>query len=432
MDKTMTPSRSMTMSLIRRAIGLTAAAACAALAANAAMAQPSGAGKAPPPVTPAEEAMKDPLAADPVFWWRRESFRTQGYEPPPSFYWPNADVPGAATPQPFLPAAAEGRTTIAPEALKVMEAWAEGHNSRALIVIHKGKVQLERYWRGVEADEITNARAITRSFTPMMLGFAVADGKVELDAPIGRYLTEWADKPQGMITVRQVAQHVSGLEYEGGDDQVYGNKRIGVFYAGDVVAAALRFDLHVKPGTKFEVADVNTQLVSMIIERATGQPFTQYLSEKVWAPIGASRATYQLDRPGGVARTLCCMRATPRDLARLGQLFVQDGKWQGRQVLPAGWVKTMRTPSARNPNFGLGLWLGSPFNPKRSYFEDKPGFAPQSEPFVVPDVAFMEGGGFRELYIVPSKQLVILRLGYEDPNWDNAYLVNTAIRGMQR
>lgn len=420
------------MSLIRRATLATAALAMFGLASSVARAQPADAARPPPPVTPAEEAMKDPIAADPVFWWRRESFRTQGYEPPPSFYWPNAEVTGAATPQPFLPQAAAGRTTVSPEALKEMEAWADSHSSRALIVIHKGKVQLERYWRGVSPDEITNGRAITRTFTPMMLGFAVADGKVELDAPIGRYLTEWADKPQGKITVRQVAQHVSGLEYEGGDDVVYGNKRAAVFYAGDVVAAALRLDLHVQPGTKFEVADANTQIVSMVIERATGKPFTEYLSEKVWAPIGAGRATYQLDRPGGVARTLCCMRATPRDLARLGQLFVQDGKWNGRQVLPAGWVKTMRTPSARNPNFGLGLWLGAPFNPLRSYYEDKPGTVPQSEPFVASDVAFMEGGGNRELYIVPSKDLVILRLGYADPKWDNAYLVNTAIRGMGR
>lgn len=406
-----------------------AAVALAVLPGHGALAQPAN-GAPPPPVTPGEEAMKSPIAADPVFWWRQESFRTQAYEPPESFYWPDAEVAGA--PGPFLPAAAPGRTTIAPETLKTMEAWADSHNSRALIVIHKGKVQLERYWRGVEADKITNGRAITRSFAPMMLGFAVADGKVDLDAPIGRYLTEWANDPRGKITVRQVAQHVSGLLHFSKAPTVYGNKQSALFYAGDVVRAALDMDLVEEPGTRFDVADVNTQLISLVIERATGTPSAEYLSERVWKPIGASRATYQLDRPGGVARTLCCMRATPRDLARLGQLFVQDGRWRGRQVLPTGWVKTMATPSARNPNFGLGLWLGSPFAPMRTYEEGKPGVIPQSEPYLAPDVRLMEGGGFRAIYIVPSKDLVILRLGYADPNWDSAYLVNTAIRGMRR
>lgn len=383
-----------------------------------------------PPVTPAEEAMKDPIAADPVFWWRQESFRTQQQEPPPSFYWPNAEVAGAPTA--FLPQAPAGRTTVSPAALAAMETWAEKHSSRGLIVIHKGKVQLERYWRGVSADEITNGRAITRSFTPMILGFAVAEGKVELDAPIQRYLTEWKGQARGRITVRQVAQHVSGLEHNYPPGMVYGNKQNTLFYAGDVVRAALAFELVDPPGGRFDVADVNTQLVSLVIERAMGKPFNELLSERVWKPIGASRATYQLDRPGGAVRTLCCMRATPRDLARLGQMFLQDGRWAGRQVLPAGWVKTMATPSPRNPNYGLGLWLGTPYSASRPYWEGGPGQVAQSEPFEATDVRFMEGGGFRELYIVPSKDLVILRLGYADPNWDNAYLVNTAIRGMRR
>lgn len=378
---------------------------------------PPSASDPPPPVTPAEEAMKDPIASDPIFWWRQESFRTQAMEPPESFYWPNGHVDGA--PGAFLPAAVEGRTSISPAALKSMEAWADGHSSRALIVVHKGKVQLERYWRGVSADELTNSRAITRTFTPMMLGFAIAEGKVGLDAPIGRYLPEWAGDARGKITVRQVAQNVTGLEHDFPTGTVYGNKQTQIFYSSDVTRSALAMERVKEPGIEFDVAEVNTQLIALIIERATGTPFTEYMSQRVWKPIGARGATYQLDRPGGVARVLCCMRTTPRDLARMGQLFLQDGRWQGRQLLPTGWVEAMATPSERNPTFGMGLWLG-----KTS--------APQSEPFLAPDVRMMSGGGYRTVYIVPSKDLVILRLGYADAAWDNAYLVNTAIRGMRR
>ncbi len=400
-------------------------ALCAALIAGAAAdAQPMGLPSAPlsptdppPPVTPPEEAMKDPIASDPIFWWRQESFLTQAMEPPASFYWPDGHVEGA--PGPFLPAAQEGRTSIAPDTLKAMEAWADGHNSRALIVVHKGKVQLERYWRGVSADELTNSRAITRTFTPMMLGFAVAEGKVELDGPIGRYIPEWAGDARGKITVRQVAQNATGLEHNFPTYTVYGNKQTQIFYSSDVTRSALAMDRVIEPGTVFDVAEVNTQLIALIIERSTGKSFQDYMSERVWKPIGARGATYQLDRPGGTARVLCCMRTTPRDLARAGQLFLDDGQWRGRQVLPKGWVEAMATPSPLNKTFGMGLWLGQTN-------------APQSEPFLAPDVRMMMGGGYRTVYIVPSQDLVIVRLGYADPKWDNAYLVNTAIRGMRR
>ena len=169
---------------------------------------------------------------------------------------------------------------------------------------------------------------------------------------------------------------------------------------------------------------------AVAIERATGRPIQELLSEHIWQPMGGGDATFQFDRPGGTARTMCCMRATARDWTRLGILLANDGKWLDRQVIPQSWIRTMTTPSARNPNFGIGLWLGSPFVPMRSYFEGQPGVIPQSEPFLADDVLIMEGGGFRAVYAVPSRKLVIFRHGAFVQDWDAAFLVNTAIRGL--
>lgn len=384
----------------------------------------------PPPIVDPDKAMQDPIAADPVFWWRWDTFRGRALEPPAEFYWPDAPIAGA--PSAFLPAAAAGKTTIGHDALDAMVEWAETTRTRALIVVHRGKVQLERYWDGVAADEITNARAITRGFTPMLLGFAVRDGLVDMDAPVERYLTEWKGLPKGQITVRQLVQNTSGLERDAPTGSVYGNKQLRIFYASDVVAAALDMDLVDKPGERFVVSEVNVQLLSIILERVTGKPLNQQLSEQVWTKIGASGATFQLDRPGGAVHSLCCMRATPRDLVRVGQLMLDGGKWQGKQVLPKGWMDTMATPSAIYPSYGNGMWLGNPFNAERTYAQGQPGSIRQTEAFLANDVRFLEGGGNRTMFIVPSKQLVILRLGYSSPAWDQAWLVNTAIRGMGR
>ncbi|QIG53606.1 serine hydrolase [Altererythrobacter sp. BO-6] len=386
----------------------------------------------PPNVSNPDQAITDWRYNDPVFFWRLASQPEDPFEPPDWFYWPDAVIEGA--PAPFLPQVEQGRETISPAALRDMEAWAEARKSNVLIVIHKGQVLLERYWNDTRPDQLLNGRAISRSVTPMVLGFAAEDGKLSLDDPIGKFITEWQEDPRGKISIRQLAQNVSGLEVarQMPADQIEGNKDLCLVYCGDVVRAALAYDLVTAPGTRFEVAQENMQLLALVIERATGTPIQTLVSRHIWQPMGGSNATFQFDRPGGTARTMCCMRATARDWTRLGVLLANQGKWQGRQVVPASWIATMATPSARNANFGLGLWLGSPFVEMRGYFEGQPGVIPQSEPFLADDVRIMEGGGFRIVHAVPSQELVIFRHGQFVDDWDTAFLVNTAIRGMQK
>lgn len=402
------------------------------LALVAAFAAPVAAEDMPPNITDPEAAIRDWRYNDPVFFWRMTSVPVNPFEPEPYFYWPNAVIKGET--KPFLPVAQKGNTTIPAAVLDQMAEWSKTHNSNSLIVIHKGMVQLERYWNNTKPDELLNGRAITRSVTPMALGFAVSDGALSLDDPIGKFITEWKTDLRGEITVRQLAQNVSGLEVapQLPVTQIMGNKDLCLAYCGDVVRAALAYEYALPPRTRFQVAQENMQLLALVIERATGKAIQTLVSDRIWKPMGGSDATFQFDRPGGTARVMCCMRATARDWTRLGVLVANGGKWRGTQVLPSGWIETMATPSSRNPNFGLGLWLGTPYVAKRTYFEGEPGVIPQSEPYLAPDVRIMEGGGFRVVYAVPSEDLVIFRHGATDPGWDGAYLVNTAIRGLQK
>ncbi|MBT4740428.1 MAG: serine hydrolase [Rhodospirillaceae bacterium] len=394
---------------------------------------PAAAQEFPPGVVDPYDAISDPVYSDPVFWWRMTNAPDNVFEPDPYFYWPEAVIFGPGSD--FLPAANEGETSIPQADLEALASWAEERDTYALVIVHKGKVQFERYWQQGAPDAQTNGRAITRSITPMVLGFAVADGDLDLKDSIGKYITEWQDDPRGDITVRQLAQNSSGLEIAPslGLEVIHGNKDLCLVYCGDVVRAALAYDKTSEPDVKFEVAQENMQLLALVIERAMGEPIQKILSERVWQKIGAADAAFQFDRPGGVARVMCCMRATPRDWARFGTLILDDGKWYGEQVLPEGWVDTMATPSLVNPRFGIGLWLGTPWVRMRTYWEGEPGVIPHVEPFVADDVRMMEGGGFRVIFTVPSEDLMILRLGNsQNPKWDHSYLVNTYLRTLWR
>lgn len=389
----------------------------------------------PPGIADPDTAIADPMFNDPVLFWRIISAPKNVYEPDPYFYWPAQPVRGEAPSSLSLPLPRAGMATTVPkQALAAMEDWAAARDSTALIVIHKGVVQLERYWGDTGPESQLNGRAITRSITPLVLGFAVADGKLGLDDPIGKHITAWADDPRGGVTVRQLAQNASGLEVapQLPITQVLGNKDLCLVYCGDVVRAAMAYELTGQPGARFEVAQENMQLLAHVVEQASGARIEDILSKRLWSRIGAHDAFVQLDRPGGAARMMCCMRARGMDWARLGLLVAQGGRWQGKQILPPGWTATMAAPSAANPNFGLGLWRGSPFNPMRPYFEGEKGLVPQSEPFLADDVLMMEGGGWRIVHIVPSAELVIFRHGPSHPDWDMAFLVNTALRSLQK
>jgi CubicO group peptidase (beta-lactamase class C family) len=132
------------------------------------------------------------------------------------------------------------------------------------------------------------------------------------------------------------------------------------------------------------------------------------------------------------------MQSSATDWARVGHLLMTGGRTpDGRRVLPKGWVSEMLTPSSDNPNYGLHIWRGSPFTPKRSYAPvfDWAVANTHSEPFAADDLFYLDGGANTRVWIIPSLDLVIARLGNRPPEelgFDEAYIPNTIIEGLMR
>jgi CubicO group peptidase (beta-lactamase class C family) len=205
-----------------------------------------------------------------------------------------------------------------------------------------------------------------------------------------------------------------------------------MMFGEDIAKVVLDLPAETAPGREFAYANGNAQLAGMVLERATGMRYADWLSRTLWRPIGAGDAAVWLDRPGGHPHFFCCLQATARDWLRVGELIRERGRAGGRQVVPAGWIGDMATPSATNPNYGLQLWLGSPHVPARRYNKTSPLVVPAKAPFAAADVLFLDGAGGQRVYVVRSAGLTVVRIGKPTVTWDDSQMINDLLRGLAR
>ncbi|MFO1428189.1 MAG: serine hydrolase [Steroidobacteraceae bacterium] len=352
------------------------------------------------------------LAADWPFWRRVIALAQlpDSGEWPDSFYQPVVRIGDEAGMQPVAPVAAEAERSIDAAALEAAAEWAARHGSVALLVMHRGRLQLERYWQGMAPDTLFSARAMSRTLVGFATGLAVADGQLALDDRADRWFAEWHDEPRGAITLRQLLHNVSGLEEappggaplpadagplarlrQSASDLLGRNARLAL--GTDIAAAALSFDSEHEPGARFSLSNASAQLVAVALERATGKPTSATWSSACGARSRAAPPSSTWTRFGGMPAAYCCFRATPLAFLRLGSLLAHDGQLDGRRILPAGWVAEMARGSRMNPNFGLLLWSGNVAAGLREYATGSSRGVHHGEPYAADDVLWMEGGG---------------------------------------
>jgi CubicO group peptidase (beta-lactamase class C family) len=303
------------------------------------------------------------FTADLPFWQRALRLPL----PADGVYLPVATIgtPGAARPAEAAP------SNDAFDALVVEESVnrARGEGSRALLVMYRGRLAIERYFISDDATSLLPAGLVARPLAAMAVGLALAEGRIaSLDTPVARYLPEWADEARGRITIRQLLEETSGLE-TGGDirgllyrspwEDLAGlptfatSKGVRMLLGNDFESTALGFRLEHEPGGFYNASPANTQLAAVIVERATGRPYESYVDERIWRGVDAGSAQLQLDRRAGMPAAHCCWRATARDMLRVLNLLGTDGKYSGRAVLPEGWVREMARPSRVNADTGM-------------------------------------------------------------------------------
>jgi CubicO group peptidase (beta-lactamase class C family) len=305
----------------------------------------------------------------------------------------------------------------------------EKYDGYSLMIWQANEVIFEKYFAGGSPDTRAESASMHKSVMSTLMGVAIADGLVgSLEDPIGKYIPEWKDDPRGKMTIHNVLNMATGLaplSMEGGVLSANSRFQQGLFMRSLTLSRAQVAE----PGTVFDYRNQNSQLGGMIIEAATKRRYADYLSEKIWKPIGAKDAYVWLDKAGGMPRTSGTLMARTEDWMRIGILLKDGGQFEGRQVVPTEWVEKMIAPSATNPNYGLQVWRASPYVKQRWYNATKQGASvPAAEEWVDPDIFFFDGFGGQRVYVSRAENLVIVRQGKARPDWDDSALPNAVIR----
>ena len=277
--------------------------------------------------------------------------------------WPTREWPTEPGPA-FLPAGARDLL----EAASGADPAGELGVTHAVVVIRSGRLLTERYAEGFGPDVACRSWSMAKSITQALVGLAVGDGRLDIRAPADVPAWRAADDPRAAITLDHLLHMSSGLAWiedyspENPSDVI---ERLFGKGAGDVAGFAEAAPLAHAPGTFFYYSSGTTNIVSACLGRAlsaTGPAMEAFMRERLFDPLGMSSAAPRFDEAGTFIGSSYCF-CTPRDFARFGLLYLRDGLWEGRRLLPEGWVDYARTPTFQQPGaeidgrYGAHWWL---------------------------------------------------------------------------
>ncbi|AYN00597.1 serine hydrolase domain-containing protein [Chryseobacterium sp. 3008163] len=242
-------------------------------------------------------------------------------------------------------------------------------NTASFLVIKDGKLLHEQYWNGYNELSKTNSFSMAKAVTVMLYGKALEEGKIKnIDQNFSEFYDEFKLKPFGKdLNLKHLAQMESGLIW----DENYKNPFLPnarAYYGRSLIKATFSRKFKEKPGERFEYQSGSTQLLGFAIKKAINQSLSSYLSEKFWIPLGMEQnADWSVDE-SGMEKTYCCIHSNSRDFAKLGQLFINDGKVGDEQILNLDFIEQMRKPTEKSDEiYGMGFWINND-NPIKHYY----------------------------------------------------------------
>ncbi len=273
-------------------------------------------------------------------------------------------------------------------------------NTASFLIIKDGKLVHEQYFADYNQNSQTNSFSMGKGVTVMLVGKAIEEKKIKsLDQNFSDFFQNYKNVEYGKyLTLADLAEMEAGLNWtEDYKNPFLPNAK--AYYGKSLEEAVLLRGFKNKPGTKFEYQSGATQLLGFALRKSLQKTIAEYASETLWQPLGMEQnAEWNTDN-FGMEKTFCCINSTSRDFAKLGQLFMNDGTFNGKQIVNSNFIEEMRTPTKlSNGAYGKGLWINDNAPIKHYYFWGIYG---------------------QYIIVVPEKQMVIVRTGmYKDQPFD--------------
>ena len=277
------------------------------------------------------------------------------------------------------------------QATQKLQQTNESLGTVAFLIIKNDSIWYESYADGYSATSKTNSFSMAKSVTSALLGKAIRDGYIKnLEQPVADFFPQFDKR----LTVGDLSSMASGLNWQ--EDYYNPFGMTAQSYLDENIRKII-LDLKVveQPGEKFKYLSGNTELLGMVIEKATKKSLSNYLSESFWEPLGMHEdALWQLDsKESGMEKAFCCLASNARDFAKFGRLYAHQGNFRGNQLLDSSFVKKSTAPRfAETPFYGYGFWL--------SNFMDK-------------KIVVMRGILGQYVISIPEDKVIIVRLGHQ-------------------
>ena len=252
------------------------------------------------------------------------------------------DIPAGSTPSPLPPGP--------PLKLQLdVDAYIAGQRGAALLVLQDGKLRLERYGLDFDRNGRWTSFSVAKSLTSTLMGAAIRDGFIKsLDDKVSVYIPEMKGSAYDDVSIRQLLTMTSGVKWN--EDYADPKSDVAQFNnhkpeegVDSLVSYMRKLPREVPAGTRWLYSTGETNLVGILINRATKKPLATYLSEKIWVPAGVEqKATWILSKTGQEISG-CCIQAAPRDFARFGQFILNGAVVNGKSIVPEGWLADATT-----------------------------------------------------------------------------------------
>ncbi len=249
-----------------------------------------------------------------------------------------------------------------------MKQWIKDRTVTSLVVLKDGAIVHESYYQGTNENDLRISWSIAKSYLSALLGVLLEEGAIaSIDDPVTQYAPSLKGGAYDGASIRNVLNMASGVTF----DEDYLDQSSDINKMGRVLALGGSMDgfavdlseTFAEPGTDWQYVSIDTHIISMVIRSATGVEIASLLSEKIIKPMGLEASPYYLTDGNGVAFVLGGLNLRTRDYARMGQMFLQNGAYNGQQIVPADWVAVSTVPSAPTSageyGYGYQWWMPS-------------------------------------------------------------------------